>query len=145
MHGGRRGGVEAGLAGVLLICGGAATTGSARLKSGDDGSTGLKSTAMLKSSHSKSESAGGVPLGMATGKSPSGINPPSPSPRGQNFPIPANTREGRFVTILVPAGDFVPDGSPSPRNMHRLQTKWYHMNKKKVKERTIRATTIITR
>jgi hypothetical protein len=56
LHGSRRGGVEAGLAGVLLIGGGAATTGRARSNSSDDGSTGLKSTAMPKFSHSKSES-----------------------------------------------------------------------------------------
>jgi hypothetical protein len=57
-------------------------------------------------------------IGMATGNSPSGIDRPSPSLRGQIFPAPApaKTDGGQFDTAPVPAGDYIPDGVLVPAN-----------------------------
>jgi hypothetical protein len=55
-----------------------------------------------------------VRVGMATGKSPSGIDPPSPSPRGGKFPgpVPVRTRGESFFPSPSPRGDKSPWGSP---------------------------------
>ena len=52
-------------------------------------------------------------LKMATGNSPSGIDPPSPSPRGGG--VPAKAIGEHFSPIPVPRGELVPDGDPRTR------------------------------
>ena len=55
---------------------------------------------------------------MAMGNSSSGIDPPSPSPQGEIFPIPvpAKTIGGHLFPIPIPRGELVPDGDPHTRH-----------------------------
>ena len=50
------------------------------------------------------------------GNSPSGIDPPSPSPRGEKFPIPvpAKVVGGHLLPSPFPAGNWYPAGIPVP-------------------------------
>jgi hypothetical protein len=68
-------------------------------------------------------------LGMATGISPSGNGFPSPSLRGQKFPVPVpvNAHGGAFSPIPVPVGEFIPVGNPAG-NLSPLEVQYLKIN-----------------
>jgi hypothetical protein len=119
------GGVEAGFAGVLLICGVAATTGRARSNSGDS-FTG-PSIVMPKSSHSKSESESqNLPVGCLKVAAAASISVTGNIHRGSrgggcdpSFPVMERNLErieGAKETGIHPvAGGETASGSETPR------------------------------
>jgi hypothetical protein len=63
------------------------------------------------------------------GISPSGNVSPSPSPRGEKFPVPVpvNACGGAFSPIHVAVGEFIPVGNPT-WNLSPLEVQYLKIN-----------------